>query len=203
MLITFEGIDFCGKSTQVKRLEDRVRASDRTVRVLREPGGTPIGEVIRGLLLDRAHAAMTDAGELLLFSASRSQLVQDVVRPALNAGTVVILDRYYDSTTAYQGYGRGIPLDVIHAVNRFATGGLVPDLTFLLDIPEDEIERRMQQVRHTGDRMESSGRQFYGRVRAGYRALAGKESRFRMLDGMKPVDDLERMIWEEVRQWLT
>ncbi len=202
MLITFEGLDFCGKSTQVKRLDDHLRAAGRDVRVLREPGGTPLGEVIRGLLLDHTHAAMTDAGELLLFSASRAQLVQDVVRPALQAGTVVILDRYYDSTTAYQGYGRGIALDVIHAVNRFATGGLAPDLTFFLDIPEVEIERRMQQVRRTGDRMESSGRQFYERVRAGYRALAAAEARFRVLDGMQAIDVLERAIWEEVKRHL-
>ncbi len=202
MLITFEGVDYCGKSTQVQLLAERLQASSRNVRVLREPGGTALGEVIRTLLLDRANTAMTDASELLLFSASRSQLVQEVVRPTLQSGTVVILDRYYDSTTAYQGYGRGIPLDVIHAVNRFATGGLVPTLTFVLDIPEEEIRRRMTKAGAARDRMESNGVRFFERVRGGYRELAETEPRFHILDGTQPIGILQELIWQTVKQKL-
>jgi len=195
MLITFEGLDYCGKSTQVQLLEERLRSRGRPVRVLREPGGTALGEVIRNLLLDRTNSVMTKASELFLFSASRSQLVQEIIRPALEAGAVVLLDRYFDSTTAYQGFGRGIPLDVIYAINRFATGGLIPDLTFLLDIPGTEIARRMSRAETDRDRMESSGIQFYERVREGYSQLAKTEPRFRVLDGMQPIETLQEIIW--------
>ena len=147
MLITFEGLDYSGKSTQVQLLADRLALQDHRVLVLREPGGTDIGEKIRKMLLDKNNEGMTEASELFLFSASRSQLIQEVVHPALDAGMVVICDRYYDSTTAYQGYGRGISPDVIHAINQYATGGLVPDVTFFLDIPIREIEKRMNSAK--------------------------------------------------------
>jgi dTMP kinase len=198
MFITFEGLDYSGKSTQVKLLSDKLTLHDHRVLVLREPGGTEIGEKIRKMLLDKANTGMTQASEMFLFSASRSQLIEEVVRPALNAGMVVVSDRYYDSTTAYQGYGRGIALDVIHTINRYATGNLVPDITFYLDIPIKEIEKRITTARSNRDRMESSGIEFYERVRNGYLQMAKEETRYRFLNGLQPIDELHDQIWEEV-----
>jgi dTMP kinase len=198
MLITFEGLDYSGKSTQVQLLADRLTVQDHRVLVLREPGGTDIGEKIRKMLLDKNNDGMTEASELFLFSASRSQLVQEVIRPALEGGMMVICDRYFDSTTAYQGYGRGISLDVIDAINRYATGGLVPDLTFFLDIPLREIERRMNSAKTNKDRMESNSMEFYTRVRDGFLHIAKTESRYCVIDGMQPIDDLHELILQHV-----
>jgi len=198
MLITFEGLDYSGKSTQVQLLADRLTLQDHRVLVLREPGGTDIGEKIRKMLLDKHNDGMTEASELFLFSASRSQMIQEVVRPALDGGMVVICDRYYDSTTAYQGFGRGIPLDVIHAINLYATGGLIPDLTFFLDIPIREIEKRMNSTKTNKDRMESNGIEFYERTRNGFLQIARTETRYRIIDGMQPIDDLHEFIWQHV-----
>jgi dTMP kinase len=203
MLITFEGLDYSGKSTQVKLLSDRLSMQDHRVLVLREPGGTEIGEKIRKMLLDKTHDGMTEASELFLFSASRSQLIQEVVRPALENGMVVLCDRYYDSTTAYQGYGRGIALEVIHAINSYATGGLKPALTFFLDIPIREIEKRMTAAKTNKDRMESSGIEFYERVQQGYLQIAKTETRYRVVNGLQPIDDLHEQIWQQVSETLT
>ncbi|RPI04539.1 MAG: dTMP kinase [Ignavibacteriae bacterium] len=202
MFITFEGLDYSGKSTQVQLLADRLTLQDHRVLILREPGGTDIGEKIRKLLLDKNNDGMTEASELFLFSASRSQLIQEVVRPALDGGMVVICDRYYDSTTAYQGYGRGIPLDVIHAINRYATGSLAPDVTFFLDIPIREIEKRMHSAKTNKDRMESNGIEFYERVRNGFLQLAKTESRYCIIDGLQPIDDLHDIIWHHLTEIL-
>jgi dTMP kinase len=198
MLITFEGLDYSGKSTQVKLLSDRLTTEDRRVLVLREPGGTEIGERIRKMLLDKANEGMTEASELFLFSASRSQLVQEVVKPALEGGMDVLCDRYYDSTTAYQGFGRGIPLDMIHAINRYAIGGVIPDLTFFLDIPIREVEKRIASSKSNKDRMESSGIEFYERVRDGYLQIAKEEPRYRVLQGMQPIDEIHELVWQQV-----
>jgi len=200
MLITFEGLDYSGKSTQVQLLADRLTLQDHRVLVLREPGGTDIGEKIRKMLLDKNNDGMTEASELFLFSASRSQLIQEVMRPALDSGMVVICDRYYDSTTAYQGFGRGIPLEVIYAINRYATGGLVPDVTFFLDIPIREIERRMRSAKTNIDRMESNGIEFYERTRNGFLQIAKTESRYCVIDGLQPIDDLHELIWQHVTE---
>ena len=200
MLITFEGLDYSGKSTQVQLLADRLTLQDHRVLVLREPGGTDIGEKIRKMLLDKNNDGMTEASELFLFSASRSQLIQEVMRPALDSGMEVICDRYYDSTTAYQGFGRGIPLEVIHAINRYATGGLVPDVTFFLDIPIREIERRMRSAKTNIDRMESNGIEFYERTRNGFLQIAKTESRYCVIDGLQPIDDLHELIWQHVTE---
>jgi dTMP kinase len=170
------------------------------VLVLREPGGTDIGEKIRKMLLDKNNDGMTEASELFLFSASRSQLIQEVMRPALDSGMEVICDRYYDSTTAYQGFGRGIPLEVIYAINRYATGGLVPDVTFFLDIPIREIERRMRSAKTNIDRMESNGIEFYERARNGFLQIAKTESRYCVIDGLQPIDDLHELIWQHVTE---
>jgi dTMP kinase len=198
MFITFEGLDFSGKSTQIKLLADRLHSTGHHVLVLREPGGTLVGEKIRSILLDPQFVGMTAVGEFFLFSASRAQLVENIIRPELAAGTVVICDRFYDSSTAYQGYGRGIPLEAIRTVNQLATAGLVPDLTFFIDIPTQEVERRIRERKEGKDRMESSGTAFYERVRQGYLKLASEEGRFRVLDGMQSIDQVHAAVWSAV-----
>lgn len=201
MFITFEGLDFSGKSTQASLLAERLRKYHAVVHLIREPGGTPISEHIRALLLDKHHHEMTKIAEMLLFSASRSQLVAQVIRPALLRGEVVVCDRYCDSTTAYQGYGRGIDLGAIATINRLATGDIMPDVTFLVDIPIDEIERRKTKAGLAFDRMEGSGRAFYERVRDGYRALAAAEpKRWVQLDGLRSIAELQEAIWTAVQQ---
>ena len=196
MFITFEGLDNSGKSTQVQMLAEHLTRKGHRVLVLREPGGTEIGERIRTMLLDKNNISMTEASELFLFSASRSQLVKEIIKPALEGGMAVLCDRYYDSTTAYQGWGRGISLEVISAINRYASDNLVPDITFLLDIPIKEIEKRILRAKKNNDRMESSGLEFYERVRNGYLDLAKKEPRYRLLDALQTVDDIHDAIWE-------
>ncbi|HEX9614917.1 MAG TPA: dTMP kinase [Bacteroidota bacterium] len=198
MFITFEGLDLSGKSTQAELLAQRLTREGYNVLFVREPGGTEIGEKIRSILLDNRTEGMSEITEVFLFSASRAQLVLDVIRPALDAGTIVVCDRFYDSTTAYQGWGRQIPLDAIEAINRTATGGLAPALTVFLDVSLDKLERRMKVRRAGKDRMELNGRPFYERVRNGYLAIAGREKRVLVVDGMQSVEDLEQQIWRQV-----
>lgn len=196
MFITFEGLDFCGKTTQATEFIERLRHNaDRPVLFLREPGGTGISEKIRAILLDRNHLEMFPMAELLLFSASRAQLVQEVILPALGRGEVVVCDRFYDSTTAYQGYGRGLDLEAIARINGIAANGLVPNLTFFVDIPLEEIERRKSAAGVPFDRMESGGRAFYQRVRDGYLAMAEKESRFVRVEGKGTIEEIGKAIW--------
>lgn len=202
MFITFEGLDYSGKSTQVNRAVDRLKSDGRSVLLVREPGGTEIGEKIRSILLDRKSKEMTEISELMLFSASRAQLVSEVIRPALAAGTVVICDRFYDSTTAYQGWGRGIDLAAVRAINTTATFGLVPDLTIYLDVRPDEIERRMKTSGARKDRMESNNRKFYERVRAGYLSMAGAEQRFALINGERDVTEVHEEIWNLIAKRL-
>lgn len=204
MFITLEGLDFSGKSTQATVLVERLRGTRAVVHFLREPGGTEISERIRDILLDKKNLAMEDAAELLLFSAARSQLVKEVIVPALRRGEIVVCDRYYDSTTAYQGYGRELPLDAVMSINRLATEGVDPDLTFFIDIPVDEIGRRKKKAGMMFDRMESSGRAFYGRVRDGYHEIAKREAqRFIIIDGTQDIDEIARHIWKVVEKKLT
>ncbi len=198
MFITFEGLDYSGKSTQVKLLADALKHENRSILVLREPGGTEIGEKIRAILLDKRISGMTNATELFLFSASRAQLVEEVIKPALGGGLVVICDRFYDSLTAYQGWGKGIPLDTVRVINECASSGLAPDLTFFLDIPVDEVEKRMSRSRTSKDRMESNGRAFYEKVRQGFLEMAKQERRFRVIDGLQPVVAIQDSIWKIV-----
>lgn len=204
MFITFEGLDFSGKSTQATILVERLRSTRAVVHFLREPGGTEISERIRDILLDKKNLHMDEAAELLLFSAARSQLVKEVIVPALQRGEIVVCDRYYDSTTAYQGYGRELPLDAVKSINRLATEGEDPDLTFFIDIPVDEIERRKEKAGMKFDRMESSGKAFYTRVRNGYHEIARRETqRFLIIDGTKDIDEIAGYIWKVVEQKLT
>ena len=200
MFITFEGVDFSGKTTQAQMLVDRL-SRKHPVCFLREPGGTPISERIREILLDRKNLELTDEAELLLFSASRAQLVTRVIRPALLRGETVICDRYYDSTTVYQGYGRGLDLDAVRTINTLATNGLAPDLTIVVDIPVGEIERRKHASGKKFDRMESSGREFFDRVRNGYLALCANEpQRVIRVDGLRPVEAIHADILNIVAQ---
>ena len=198
MFITFEGLDFSGKSTQVRLLSDTFTHQQYHVLVLREPGGTEIGEKIRTILLDKKISGMTNVAELFLFSASRSQLVEEVVKPAIEGGLVVLCDRFYDSLTAYQGWGKGVSLDTVRVVNQCASGGIVPDLTFFLDIPVSEVERRMRRSNKSRDRMESNGKTFYERARNGYLEIAKTENRFRVVDGLQPIEAIQETIWGAV-----
>ncbi len=203
MFITFEGLDYSGKSTQVKLLADALKHENHSILVLREPGGTEIGEKIRAILLDKRISGMTNASELFLFSASRAQLVEEVIKPALESGLVVLCDRFYDSLTAYQGWGKGIPLDTIRVINECASAGVAPDLTFFLDIPVDEVEKRMRRSRTSKDRMESNGKTFYERVRRGFLEMAKQERRFRVIDGLQTVDAIQDSIWKTIQASLS
>ena len=203
MFVTFEGLDFSGKTTQAQRLVEKLQRSlqgnaeaQPGIHFLREPGGTGISERLRDILLDKKNLEMSDLTELLLFSASRAQLVTQVILPALRRNEIVICDRYYDSTTAYQGFGRGLDLDAICRINAIATEGTPPDVTFLVDITVEEVERRKVAAGLTFDRMESSGRAFYERVRMGYRTLAKQEpDRIILINGMAPIGAVEEEIW--------
>ena len=177
MFITFEGIDYSGKSTQAKLVADRLASAGRKVMLLREPGGTELSERIRALLLDRDAVPIDPLSELMLFSAARAQLVREVILPALREGTIVVCDRFYDSTTAYQGYGRNLPLDEIRTLNRLCTAGTTPDLTLFVDVDPDEIKQRKIRAGLKPDRMERSGDVFF-RMRSEERRV-GKECRSR------------------------
>ncbi len=186
MLITFEGIDGCGKTTQINNLTEYLKSRSLQVTVFREPGGTVLSEKIRDLLLHETDE-MDFRTELLLFSAARSQLVVEKVIPLLNKGELVILDRYYDSTVAYQGYGRNsIQIDHVHFLNKLATHNTIPDITFYLSISPDIASKRTQNSQK--DRMEKAGTAFFERVKNGYDLLAEKNDRFITIDSSRDPD---------------
>lgn len=197
--ITFEGGEGCGKSTQVRRLAEHLRATGREVVVTREPGGTRLAELIRSLLKDEREDPPCDRSELLLFLAARAQLVRNVIRPALEAGKWVVCDRFSDSTFAYQGYGRGLPLDVLRLVNGFACEDLAPDVTILLDVRPEVAEARMRRreaaTNTAADRIEQAGGGFHERLRAGFMELAAADpARIKVLDANGTLDE----VWEKV-----
>jgi len=200
LLITFEGIDFAGKTTQIELLIQALEDFSQQVLLVREPGGTLISEKIRRILLDPACKEMSSEAELLLYSASRAQLVREKILPALERGMVVICDRFYDSSTAYQGYGRRLDLEVIAQLNRFAAFGLVPDITFFLDLEPEKAAAR-QKERGTGeDRLESSSRDFFARVQQGYYQIADDRTRHVVtLDAKDDPEMLHQRIWIEVK----
>lgn len=205
MFITFEGIDCCGKSTQARLLAERLEESGRSVKLLREPGNTRLSEHIREMLLNKEFSEMNERTELLLFAASRAQLVEEVILPSLEQSTVVVCDRFFDSTVAYQGYGRQLPLDDIIHINRIATQELIPDMTFFIDIsPEIAFERCSERLAVERDRMEESGVRFYERVINGYMVLAEQDrGRYYVIDGQKSVDDIQSTIWRLVLEKLS
>jgi dTMP kinase len=192
MFITLEGPDGSGKTTQARLLVEHLRAQGCRALLTREPGGTAIGNRIREVLHDPANTAMQPVAEALLYSAARAQLVEEVIRPHLARGGVVVCDRYSDSTLAYQGYGRGLDLETLHAIQRFATGGLRPDLTLLLDLDADEGLRRRQTSGGEWNRMDQLAVEIHRRVRAGYLALAALDpDRWVTLDAALPVEELQ------------
>ncbi len=207
--ITFEGIEGCGKTTQLRRLAERLTAAGIPFIVTREPGGCPIADEIRGILLDAKNSALVPEAELLLYAAARTQHVQEVVRPALAAGTHVLCDRFFDATVAYQGYGRGLDLQLIRQLNDIATGGLAPDLTILLDCPvETGLDRALARINATSgqreERFELESIEFHRRVRDGYLALAAAEpARFRIVDGNRVIEEIEDDLTTAVLPWLT
>jgi dTMP kinase len=197
--ITFEGSEGCGKSTQVKRVAARLERFRVPFLITREPGGTPIGETIRELLQFAPHnAGMTPETELLLFEASRSQLVRETIKPALERGVCVIADRFFDSTTVYQGAARKLDRQIVERMNAFAVGDCVPEITFVLDIDAATAESRMQEPRRA-DRMEQQAPEFYDRVRQAYRELAEREpNRIVLIDGSGDADEIENEIWDVI-----
>jgi dTMP kinase len=201
--ITFEGSEGSGKSTQINLLATRLSKAGVPLLVTREPGGTPIGEKIRHLLQFAPESvAMTPETELLLFEASRSQLVRQVIQPALDRGSVVICDRFADSTTVYQGVARRLDPETVRQMNEFAVGNCWPDLTFLLDIDIEAARARMlRRVRPAGgmDRMEQEPVQFYQDVCVAYRQLAEREpDRIQVIDGRSSATEIEQQIWRAI-----
>jgi dTMP kinase len=203
--ITFEGTEGCGKSTQVELLASQIRGLGYRVRVFREPGGTPVGEEIRNTLKhSKNFVEMTPEAELLMMNASRAQLVREVIRPALAAGEIVLCDRFYDSTTAYQGYGRGLDLALVKNVIDFAVGDTQPDLTLLLHVPPEVSAERLRSrqviLPFARDRLEEADRHFFDRVAQGYQAVAAAEpERIRVVDGTGSIETVCARIWELVR----
>lgn len=197
--ITFEGGEGCGKSTQIRRLEAYLKEKGVEVLVTREPGGTRLAELIRGLLKDEKDDPPCDRAELLLFLAARAQLVKNVILPALDSGVWVLSDRFSDSTFAYQGYGRGLDLGILKVANDFACDSLKPDLTLLLDVPPEVASSRMRkremETNTSADRIELAGEEFHRKLREGFRAIAAAESdRVHTIDASGTPDQ----VWEAV-----
>jgi len=196
-LITFEGIDFSGKSVQANLLHGALKDRKLPVLILREPGGTEISEKIRSVLLDNANHKMSAMTEVLLYSAARAQMVRENILPNLEKGTVVICDRYFDSTTAYQGFGRRIDLDFIKKLNNFATEELVPDLTFLIDL---DAKIALQRTKTDLDRLEKEDSEFHQRVRKGYLEIArSNPDRFVVIDGTQSIEAIQDEIFMKIK----
>ncbi len=192
-LVTFEGIDGCGKTTQIEKLSEHLKSKGIKHSIFREPGGTKIGEQIRDILLDKSNTSMDPKTEFLLYAASRAQLVKEKVKPKLEKGEYVILDRYIDSSVAYQGFGRGLGKRIVMLVNEFATDMLYPDLTFYFEIDKETFEKRMKPKK---DRLESEGWLFMERVIEGYNSLK-RSKRFVTVDGKMGENEIFKVIVEE------
>lgn len=197
---TFEGIDGCGKSTQIAKVAEALTAQGVKCIVTREPGGGDISERIREIILAPQYVQMTNATELLLYLASRAQHVSDVIKPALDSGAVVLCDRFSEATFAYQGYGRGLNVDFLHKANDFACAGIEPDLTFIFDITVAESIARLEMIGKGKDRLESAGGEFFERVRQGYLESAGKNKKIVLLDGAKSVEELTELVMQKIKK---
>ena len=205
--ITFEGGEGCGKSTQIRLLADRLRAAGKEVLLTREPGGTALAEKIRSLVREESDDPPNSRAETLLFIASRAQVVENVIRPALASGTWVLCDRFADSTFAYQGYGRGLDLDELKRINSFATGGLEPDMTILLNVSPEVSAKRMRAreaaTNTDADRMEKAGDGFHTRLRQGFLELAAAEpERFAVIQADGSVEEVEEAVWNSIQPML-
>lgn len=197
--ITFEGPEGGGKSTHVKDLAERLRAEGRTVLMTREPGGTRLAELIRGLVRDEVDDPPVTRSEVLLFLAARAQVVSQVIKPALARGEWVLCDRFADSTFAYQGYGRGIDVKLLRQLNEFATEGLTPDLTILLDVPlevsRERLAARQAATATVADRIEQAGEMFHRRLRDGFLELAKAEpERFVVIDSSGSREEVSKKV---------
>jgi dTMP kinase len=196
ILINFEGIDRCGKSTQVARLEKKLQEANIEFETLREPGSTAVSEQIRRILLSVESGDIDSRCELMLYSAARAQLVSEKIVPRLESGKTIIIDRYFDSTTAYQGYGRKLPIDIIENINQLVSQERKPNLTIIIDIsPEDAVLRRDEAGR---DRLERSSLDFFDRVRNGYLEMAKSDSRFVVIDGNKSIEEIGDEVWAKI-----
>jgi dTMP kinase len=199
LFVAFEGLDGSGKTTQARALFRRLQRLQIAVVLTHEPGGTPLGQSLRRLL--KRGPTISSMSELLLFVAARSQLVQDVLRPAIDEGNVVIADRFSGSTVAYQGYGRGLDLELINRVDRDATAGLTPDLTVLVDLPEEIALRRKDPL--TNDTFDTAPMEFHRRVRQGYLDQAAQHPEgWVVLDGTRSQRELTRQVWDKVQPLL-
>ena len=204
IFITFEGIDFCGKSVQIKKLVEKLKAKKIDFFLLREPGGTIFSEKIRDVLLTKEKDEMSSITEFLLFSAARAQIMKEKIKPALAQNKLVICDRYYDSSTAYQGYGRGINLQMINQINNFATESKTPDITFLIDIDLNEMEKRKEKLNIKLDRMEDQEKEFFVKVRDGFLNTAHQEpERFVVINGKNNINSIADEIWEKIKKLLS
>ena len=205
--ITFEGGEGCGKSTQIRLLAERLRAAGKDVLLTREPGGTALAEKIRSLVREESGDPPNSRAETLLFIASRAQVVGNVIRPALDSGTWVLCDRFADSTFAYQGYGRGLDLDELKRINSFATGGIKPDRTILLNVSPEVSAGRMRAreaaTNTEADRMEKAGDGFHARLRQGFLELAAAEpERFAVIQADGSVEEVEEAVWNSIQPML-
>lgn len=204
--ITFEGIEGSGKSTQIRLLFEHLKGAGADVVMTREPGGTVIGEKVRGILLDPSSSGLTPRAELFLYAAARAQHIEDVVLPALNDGSTVLCDRFTDATFAYQGHGREIPLNVVRVVTSLITMDLVPDLTILLDLPVEKglaraRERNRANAASDATRFEDEDLEFHRRIRQGYLELASADrDRIKIVPADAPVDRVARMIRDIVKR---
>lgn len=205
LFISFEGTEGCGKSTQIKLLADRMQSLGHRVRTLREPGGSPIGEEIRHTLKhSKSNHAMTAEAELLLMNASRAQLVREIIRPALADGEVVVCDRFYDSTTAYQGHGRQLDLEKVKAIIDFAVGDTRPNMTLFLHVPAEvsamRLRSRQENLPFVRDRIEEADQKFFERVAQGFAAIALQDpQRVKIINGALPVEFVCDKVWEIVQ----
>ena len=195
IFITFEGIDGCGKSTQCEMLKEYLKENNKDFIFVREPGGTVIGERIREILLDKKNSQMTARTELLLFEAARAQITDEVIKPALEEGKIVLCDRFFDSSSAYQGMARGMGMDFVASLNMAATGGLKPDVTFFFDISAEEALERRGKRGEASDRIELAGLKFQEDVRRGYIELAkDSDGRVITIDATKGIDEIFEVV---------
>lgn len=206
--ITFEGIEGSGKTTQIRLLNERMTKQGHQVVVTREPGGCPIADRIRSILLDPENSALVPRAELLLYAAARAQHVSEIIRPALQAGSTVLCDRFTDATLAYQGYGRRLDHGLIKQLNQLASEEIQPDLTLLLDLPVEQglgraLQREVLAQDSTEGRFEREAVEFHQRVRSGYRTLADQDpERYRIIDAALPLEQIHREVSTIIDQFM-